>query len=218
MTTKSTDDNHNLLSAYSMLLIFAGSMIKSEPPEECIIGLAESGMLKQLPVKSNNPDFLKAAGILRVSCDDRMTCYERLRSDFNQLFTLPHSSLSQPYESLYRDGEGLLFGKSTLAVREIYHRNGWRSTEEGKIPDDHLSTQIQFISLLIEKYMAAEGRDREQLRLEIVSFIKNHPLTWIESWIARIDEVATTDFYKGTSLLIKACLVDLVETLNSGRN
>ncbi|MBP1667108.1 MAG: hypothetical protein H6Q23_1968, partial [Bacteroidetes bacterium] len=71
-----TIDNNrkNLLKAYNMLLYFAGSMIMKEPTEECVIDFWTNGNLKKLPVKSSNPRFIKAASILRESCEDKVLC------------------------------------------------------------------------------------------------------------------------------------------------
>ena len=44
-----------------MLFYFAGSMIMHEPSEECIVDFWEKGILKNLPVSSSNPNFVKAA-------------------------------------------------------------------------------------------------------------------------------------------------------------
>ena len=54
-----------------MLLYFAGSMIMHEPSEECIVDFWEKGILKNLPVSSSNPNFIKAASQLRDSFTDK---------------------------------------------------------------------------------------------------------------------------------------------------
>ena len=215
MNTQPTGNDNNLLKGYSMLLVFAGSMFQSEPPEECVNGMAESGMLKTLPVRSGNPDFCKAAALLRVACDDKLTCYERLRDDFRSMFGNGPGIKVPPYESVYRDGEGLLFGNSTLQVREAYYSNGWRASDEGKVPDDHISTQIQFITLMIDNYLGAKTDKKEHYRIPLLKFLREHPLTWIDQWVEGIEKHGSTRFYKGAALLIKASIEDIADMLDT---
>ena len=54
-----------------MLFYFAGSMVMHEPSEECIVDFWEKGILKNLPVFSTNPNFIKAASQLRDSFADK---------------------------------------------------------------------------------------------------------------------------------------------------
>jgi uncharacterized protein YqgQ len=72
------DGNHNILKGYNLLLYFAGSMIMYEPIEECVVDFWKQGILAKLPVSSSNPNFARAASLLRESCSDKSLCLERL--------------------------------------------------------------------------------------------------------------------------------------------
>ena len=80
------DQENNILKGYNMLLYFAGSMIMYEPSEECIMDFWTKGNLKNLPVSSSNPNFIKAASQLRESCVDKNICGKMLREDYIRLF------------------------------------------------------------------------------------------------------------------------------------
>src|ERR1035437_45041 len=105
LPTKDTDKlmdnkshNHNILIGYNMLFYFAGSMIMHEPSEECIADFWEKGILKNLPVSSSNPNFVKAASQLRESIYDTTIFAKMLHEDFLRLFTRPLPALAPAYE------------------------------------------------------------------------------------------------------------------------
>ncbi|MCX6259712.1 MAG: hypothetical protein NTY95_02595 [Bacteroidia bacterium] len=74
MEAKAQKDQNALLKGYNMLLYFAGSMIMYEPVEECVVDFWSKGILKALPVKSNNTRFNTASSQLRESCKDKTLC------------------------------------------------------------------------------------------------------------------------------------------------
>jgi len=93
----------NLLKGYNMLLYFAGSMIMYEPTEECVVDFWSNGILKSLPVKSNNPRFFEASSQLRESCRDKTLCRKMLQEDFNRLFSVSGQPLAPAVKSYYTD-------------------------------------------------------------------------------------------------------------------
>lgn len=207
-------DKDNLLKGYSMLLYFAGSMIMFEPVEECITEFWRNGILKKLPVNSRNPRFIEAAAELRDSCDDPSTCLANLRDDYLRLFTGAGTMMAPPYESVIIGNEHLIFDKPTLEVREYYRAYGWKSRFEGKIPDDHLGTEILFINLMVDKYLSLDDEAcRREMRNEMRRFIEGHPLKWIGPWQSMVNKHANTKCFKGISRLIHASLEDMVGIL-----
>ena len=84
-----------------MLFYFAGSMIMNEPSEECIVDFWKNGILKNLPVSSSNPKFVKAASQLRDHVKIRHM-RKTLHEDYTKLFAYQKLSLAPAYESLYK--------------------------------------------------------------------------------------------------------------------
>lgn len=210
------EDKENLLKGYSMLLYFAGSMIMFEPVEECITEFWRKGILKKLPVTSGNPRFIEAAAELRDSCNDPMTCLKNLRSDYLKLFTGSDSMLAPPYESVLLGKEHLIFDIPTLEVRDFYRAYGWRSGFEGKIPDDHLGTEILFINLLVDKYLSLDDDAcKREMRNEMLRFIEGHPLKWIGIWQEQVDKHASTQCFRGLARLLRASLEDIAGILRN---
>ncbi len=206
---KITPDRLNLLKGYNMLLYFAGSMIMNEPTEECVIDFWASGTLKKLPVSSSNPRFIKAASLLKDSCEDKDTCRKMLSEDYYRLFAVSGLPLAPAQASIY-----LTHGDRNLnpakKVSEFYTSYGWNSKSQGKVPDDHLGIELLFLTKLIDKYMHLDDDlCCCEMRKEIRRFIDYYILSWIPDWNKDIQEYAHSYCYKGIGILIYACIEDL---------
>jgi TorA maturation chaperone TorD len=201
---------HNILKSYNMLLYFAGSMIMYEPSEECVADFWKNGILKNLPVSSSNPEFVKAASQLRESCEDITICGKLLLEDYERLFTGKELPLAPAFESLYRINRHLNSGNPVASVTEFYNSYGWESKFKGKIKDDHLGIELLFLTILIEKYMVLDDDAcRIEMRKEIRRYIDHHILSWIPEWNKKVQDHSYTLCFKGIGTLILACSEDI---------
>jgi putative dimethyl sulfoxide reductase chaperone len=199
-----------MLKGYNMLFYFAGSMIMHEPSEECIVDFWERGILKNLPVSSSNPNFMRAASQLRESFVDKSTFGKLLHEDYLRLFTRPLPPLAPAYESQYSKEITDTTGYKSSSVTEFYESYGWVSKFKGKINDDHLGIELLFLTLLIDKYIILDDDAcRGEMRNEIRRFINHHILSWVPQWNKKIQENATTLSFKGIANLIQACAEDI---------
>jgi TorA maturation chaperone TorD len=215
MTSSSNDKQQNILKGYNMLLYFAGTMIMFDPSQECIHDFWTKGILRNLPVKSVNPRFIKAASQLHKSVDDKQSNIIEMAEDYVTLFVGKGNPLAPPFESVYRSKEHLMFDKQTLEVREFYESYGWESKFKGKIPDDHLGIELFFLTLMIEKYLEFDDEVCErEMKNEIRRFIGDHILSWIPKWNENIQEHSKTLGYKGIGTLIFACIEDIYGILS----
>jgi TorA maturation chaperone TorD len=210
MTEKITDKQSNVLKGYNMLLYFAGTMIMFDPSQECIHDFWSQGILKNLPVSSPNPRFIKAASQLHQSVDDQTSNVKMMKEDYLALFTGTGNPLAPPYESVYRSKNRLMFDTQTSEVREFYKSYGWESKFKGKIPDDHLGIELLFLTRMIEKYLEFDDDICEmEMKKEIRRFIDQHILKCVPLWNDHIQEYSKTMGYKGIGTLIYACIEDI---------
>ena len=201
--------NHNTLKGYNMLFYFAGSMIMHEPSEECITDFWERGILKNLPVSSTNPNFVKAASQLRESFIDKTTFGKLLHDDFLRLFPR-QLGLAPAYESLYNKEISGITNYYSSNVTEFYESYGWKSKFKGKIDDDHLGIELLFLTLLIDKYLIMDDEAcRGEMGKEIRRFINHHILLWVPEWNYKVQNHANTLSFKGIANLILACSEDI---------
>lgn len=193
-----------------MLLYFAGSMILHEPSEECIVDFWKNGILKQLPVSSSNPTFIKAASQLRDSCADRDFCGKMIHNDYMRLFGRPELPLAPAYESYYINGNRNFGSPDTLDVTEFYHSYGWESRFKNKIKDDHVGIELLFLTRLIEKFLVLDDvACQEEMRKEIRRFIDIHLFPWVIEWNRKVQLHSDTLCFKGIATLIIACIEDI---------
>ena len=209
------DPGNNIIKGYSMLLSFAGTFVLHQPQIGCINDLAGSDIFKQLPVQSNNPDFLRASSYLRSLSKDSVIDYGLIMSDHKSLFGNKASSLAPPYESVYVSNNRHL-AEGQFEVTKIYESYAWISDSADKVQGDHIGIELQFLILLLEKYHEIEdGICKKELTNDLIKFIEKHLDTWIYSWNQRVQINAGSDFYKGIGFLIISCIKDLSHILNT---
>lgn len=213
------NEEKNLIKGYVMMLYFAGTMVMFDPSRECIYDFWTKGILKQLPVKSSNSDFIKAAGLLRDSADKTDGKYENMRNDYMHLFSGAgvEQPAAPPFASVYLDPEKLIAGQNTLDIRNIYKKYNWEPKAGKTIPDDHLGNEILFLTYLLELYI--KNKDKElhaKLSSEIHEYIERHLLTWIPQWSNDVQKHATTLGYKGIAMLVLASLSDINNIVSKG--
>lgn len=117
--------------------------------------------------------------------DDLRTAYTRLFITAAPRATIP------PYASVYLDGDGSLYGRTTERTRDFYRERGYDLADETE-PADHLSFELDFLAAL-----AGEARfDDEELFLQ----------TLFRPWFAQFQEKSLQEarhpFYKVSIQLI----------------
>ncbi|MBN1108508.1 MAG: molecular chaperone TorD family protein [Bacteroidales bacterium] len=205
---KSRAGFNNLIKGYNMLLYFTGSMIMYEPKDDCVIDFLSDGLMKKLPVSSSNPLFIKAAGLLREPCNDRAQCRKDLVSDYHRLFSNNGDELASAVRSAYPESE--TNKGSDEDVSDFYNSYGWRPSEKHSFPDDHLGTELLFLTKLTDMYLQLDDEPCiREMRNEIRRFISNYLSGWVHDWNNRIQLYSGSRQYKGIGNMIEACIEDL---------
>ncbi|ADC64309.1 cytoplasmic chaperone TorD family protein [Ferroglobus placidus DSM 10642] len=107
------------------------SLIFSFPTEETINEMRK--LVEEIPEYSHVVEELT-----KMSLKD-------LQTEYTRLFVSSYPTLKcHPYESFYR--EGLVYGESTVEVREIYESRGLKYTYLSE-PPDHVSVELEFLAL-----------------------------------------------------------------------
>lgn len=216
MVLKKISGENNLLKAYNMLLYFAGTMIMWDPENECIHDFWKQGMLKNLPVSSSNPMFIKAASQLRDSISDKSSSFDNMKRDFHVLFNGSEMSLAPTSESDFNKKYRPVSVKKGSAVSDFYQSYGWQSTFRDTVSDDHIGIELLFLTLMVEKYLELDDEVCHiEMKNEIRRFIDENLMTWVPDWNERIQEYAQTNSYKGIGSLIIACIEDLYSIMDS---
>ena len=135
---------------------------------------------------------------------------EMLAVEYTRLFLGPGKHIS-PHESVQlKRGSGILWGQETSAVRNAYRAGGFDLGEsETNIPD-HLSVELNFLSLLAQHESQAwtdQDPDRAArfLRLQH-GFISQHLGKWAAAFCAKVEDESDFAFYPAFACLLQGFL------------
>ncbi|MFN8242272.1 MAG: molecular chaperone TorD family protein [Bacteroidales bacterium] len=206
-------NRNNLLKGYNMMLYFAGTMIMFDPRHECIFDFWSEGILKSLPVNSTNPNFIRAASLLRESVKEA-DIYSRMKTDYLRLFDESSQAIAIPRESRYFPVSTFPGEREMETVESFYNSYGWKSKFSGMIPDDHIGVELLFLTILIEKLLEFDDAACDRaMKAEISRFIRKHMLSWVGGWNDVVQEKSLTRSYKGIAWLIVSCCEDIVSIM-----
>jgi TorA maturation chaperone TorD len=116
------------------------------------------------------------AAIADTTRDAAARCTDDLAADYAGIY-LTHAMRAAPYESVWRDEDQLMMQAPTFAVRDFYTRHGMVVQNWRHQPDDHLSHELRFVALLLER-----GERREASR-----FLRTHLLVWLPLFTEKVE-------------------------------
>lgn len=117
---------------------------------------------------------------------------------------------SQPvylYESVYLGEEKLLMQKPYDEVRAIFEEAGVKRREECLEIEDHVGMELEFMSLLCQKFIDAwkEKKEKEALKFLCLQkkLLSDHLIKWVPQLCEDILKKTRMDFYRGIAYLTR---------------
>lgn len=120
---------------------------------------------------------------------------EDLMWEYRRLFIGPAPKPAPPWGSVYTDRECVIFGESTLALRQWMRECGIQRLVDDKTPEDHIGLMLVL--------MAWIARNRPEV---LDDYLRLHLLTWSSHFLDELIEAAEHPFYEGLARLAKASL------------
>jgi putative dimethyl sulfoxide reductase chaperone len=140
----------------------------------------------------------------------RASRQEDLLVDYARLFLGPFEIFSHPYGSVYLDGEKVVMGNSTVAVKGFYAEQGLGLEDDFHELPDHIAVELEFLFLLnFREDEARKIADAEATTKAIEvrrQFLSQHLGRWIVPFTKRMQEHAGTDFYRLLAALCAQCV------------
>lgn len=128
---------------------------------------------------------------------------ETISVEFTRLFrgVKLHYSPPPPYESVYLEESGSVFGESTVAVHRKYLQFGLDLSERvSGEPPDHISFELEFMRNLCSKEADAWDGGNEEEALGMMraekEFLREHLLAWLPKFCNKIREYDRLGFFR----------------------
>lgn len=162
---------------------------------------AASDALDEFVREGNGLEGL-AAFLASMAAHSQPFCHEwaaRAQDEYDRLVTGFGKPRLPLWEVAYTAGDGSLFGTNTFSLREAYHRGGWASRGEGRLPEDSLGLLMDYLA----RSAAADYRDvsegcfgpaEERLAAE-AAFVGTHVDSWVPRAAARARAAEAAMFY-----------------------
>ena len=186
------DVQHNDALAFSArvlgaLFYFAPNSTLAEP---LVAAFTDGEWLEQWPYAVEHADALSAGFAAQGD--------ESLPQAWQRLFIGPSALPSPPWGSVWLDRENVLFGDSTLALRQWMRENAIAFEMQQNEPEDHFGTL-----LLLTAWLAENGREAECAQL-----LAWHLLPWSTRFLSVFVDNARHPFYTALGKLAQLTLAD----------
>jgi len=129
---------------------------------------------------------------------------EEANIEYTRLFEGPGKHPVPPFASFYLDG-GTVMGPSTIKVRQEYLKWDLAPIHIGQIPDDHIATELTFMSYLASETYLALSKNNNTLYWNLLKtqkeFSNKHLISWVPEFCSNIISASTMNFFKNLAEL-----------------
>lgn len=145
-------------------------------------------------------DFVKGKGAEQLLLE--------LQKDYTRMCFASKPRLVPLFESVYLEGK--LYQDSTLQIARLYDEAGLRLTEKFKLPPDHISLELEFMSYLLYQEIDARKNEDTELIEEAVQFrqevLHKHLGKFASKLLTKMEQGARTPFYRNVAPLAREFL------------
>lgn len=144
-----------------------------------------------------------------------------LEIEYNRLFVGPARPLAPPYESVYRDAQGLVMGPTAREVERRYAEAGLGLAPDHHDLPDHVATELGFMAYLTSQQSEAQPQDALTWLDRERTFLRDHLAVWLPRFCQRVREASRHPFYADLAELMVTFVhldVEWIETHYTNSN
>lgn len=149
---------------------------------------------------------------------DVQALHEAIKPEYARLFIGPRRVPVPPYESVYRENRKSIFGRNTMAVREVYQNAGIELGTGLNIPEDFIGFELEFmyyLSFETVKALEADELDKVSKLLSYQQyFLSHHLVKWINEFTQDIVKATTLEYFDVTAKFTAEFIVNDHESLS----
>lgn len=173
------------------------------------------------------PELMKALSEMGISLEktfldgNEEQVLEELILEYTRLFLGPGKHIS-PHESVHRSDEtreGLLWGKSTVEIKQFIEWLGLSYNKDYRGIPDHISVELECMQKLIEREAEAWKNNDEKMAVYCLEkekwFVQEHISVWVPNFCNQVIEMALLPFYRELAILTKEWLMVEKKHINS---
>jgi TorA maturation chaperone TorD len=177
-------------------LFFSKSLLSPIKSETSAV--FDAGFWREFHVESANRHIIRSISALtttasRLASLAPANAIELLGVEYTRLFIGPGRPAAPPWESLYREGNDVLFGQPTLEMRRLLALEGVKVKPSGHQFEDHIGYELVYLGLRFACF--AKSSPSVADLAELASFIELHPLSFIGQLHERAVAAASIRFY-----------------------
>ncbi|HEC31973.1 MAG TPA: hypothetical protein ENI41_05745, partial [Deltaproteobacteria bacterium] len=192
--------NGDFVKQRAAIYKFLSTLYRDEISKDLVLKLTDKDFVKRLQNFAKEctfSDLGKGAGkIAKYLGNTKIDTYKDLSYEYADLFLNAGKNPAFPYESVHVTGKPIVMQEPVFKIREIFHKAGVHKSKDYKDLDDHIAVELEFVQYLLDKGETDAAQE----------FINTHLINWIPEFHATLYFAATTDFYKGLSLLTQSFL------------
>jgi TorA maturation chaperone TorD len=209
------DAIHVLLAGRAGVYRLFQNILGNEPSTEMLEELGGESALKVFQLFADGQaEFGQAVDALitqarecRVGGEEAL---DKLDSSFTRLFVGPNVPEASPWESFYLGGDGTLFQRITLEVRNAYRVQGLLPAGYPSVADDHIAIELDYLAQLAQRAEAswAAGDSTATLNSLTASkdFLQEHLTKWASHFATEVATSRYAVFYREAAASMAAFL------------
>ena len=168
---------------------------------------AETKELKHLGEMTGRDDATHIMTSYIETFSDLNTFHQILEADYVRLFISARGGITASlHHSFYELEDGRLMGRPAQMMASRLKASGLAPPGEGSIPADHLSVEVEYLTLLLE---GALGDGNGVFMMAAQDFARTELRPWLKQMVKRLETETDCPFYPAAARLLLG-LVSLI--------